>query len=103
MNTTLPGTIMPMPRPVGDGRYFAHLVSPSVIRMPSTEPITRNISEYFGSASKPLDSTSAKPAIRPRSATTSPLIAADAVRRLLYSGYVNATAAAPIGAAISCE
>ena len=32
--------------------------------MPSTEPITRNISEYFGSASKPLDSTSAKPAIR---------------------------------------
>ena len=72
MNTTLPGTIMPMPRPVGDGRYFLNLPSPTVITMPTAAPITIAISEYFGKASKPDDSTSVKPAMRTEIGDDSP-------------------------------
>src|SRR5581483_1043209 len=96
-----PGSSMPRPVALADGRNFLNRCSNNVSRMPAITAMMNAVRQPLGSAWKPFDRISAKPAhftavgaVRPCSPPT-PYFDAS-------TGYTSATAAAPIGTASSC-
>src|SRR5947208_3416146 len=96
------GTNIAMPTPVGDGTHVAPRPSRRAKMMPRTAPTTSAPIAPGGSALKPFDRISAKPAhfrdigeVRPALLPTIPYVSRS-------NGYIHETAAAPIGVATNC-
>ena len=88
--------------PVGDGTHLILRSSITVNRMPSATPTKRAGTAPAGSASKPCDRISAKPARRREMGDERPAFSPTMPYVSRSSGYIHETAMAPTGVPSSC-